>query len=1421
MNWTLALTMTRFQRNLFFSSLWMVAVVGASFASKPPEYGVYGVQRIANKTAEVGDPISAASGAFSWSKVLIPLGGPMGLDFSIHYRTDPNAAFARDPGDFPPGYPDFNTYLNAWSWQPAPLLLGNGFFDMTVLLEDGGQVCFQTNTLGDFVFANLPEISAGVDQNYQLTRVESWFYFCDPERGRVTSFQPISFDANQLRPVTVEDRNGNRLTYTYEFPHYDSNPSSIADDEGRRLDFSYESYTTPSWGVRKRLATVSDHAGRVWTFLYETNAPDNNGRLTFRAVVGPDGKTNRFVYAPNDFAYEADNMASNLSLLAAVVEPLGNATFSNEYAATQLHPETPIHPRCVAQSDAYGNRLTLDMSYATGNFVGSVTNADGTSNRFVHHNHHDVPPASIQDEAGNTIGLTRNASAQIRSVTDRLGGTTAFGYDATGRRLESVTNAAGQVLRYAYQTATQLFHNATANHDVGFVFEQLTRVDYPDGTFEAFAYDGRGNATSILDRAGAAWSFAHDAHGRLLSSRTPTGGETTYVYATNGALRSVSNSDGFVQAYAYDAWFRLTAATNADGSSVRLAYDIMGRTTQTVSEVGATNRFEFDANGRLVRSVDPLGHVEVFQYDRMNRPTNEVDRAGGVSTVAYDSRGRPSVLVDAAGVATAVGYGLDGLATNVVRGGLSVSRAYNAEHLPVATKDSAGAVSAFQRDSLGRLTNAVDARGATTGFRRDAQGRVLSKTDPLGRATTYAYDAAGRLAAVTNPGGASAVYAYDAAGNLAQLRDPRSNLWTFAHTANGRLASISDPLGRATAYAYDARGRLAVVTNADLSTVTLAYDAASRLTNVTYSTHSPAASAFEYDAAGRLVAAESIRFELDAEDRITNTTQGAYFSSARRDAAGRLVSVGYANDAFRVDYSYNATNGLLTGVRDTLTGRGVAFRYDAAGRLAEVRRTNGVHDAITYDAVGEVERIQTAPHLDLRYTFDLARQVTQCVASVALAPTSFPATATFTYDAASQISTAGYGHDARGRLTNAPFGSFAWDAADRLVEASGVQYFYDGLGNLVRRVAAGQTNHFLYNHALSGAPLVSERDGGSFRRHYVWTPDGRLLYLIDAAEGNQVFYYHFDRAGNTLALTDATGGVAVAYAHDPFGRLLAQSGALDQPFTFAGAHGLRREGSNGLYHVRARWYDARIQRFLSKEPLWPTLDNPALLNPYQYALNNPALFVDADGLSALLNTLHHHGVWTQDWKKDADLVARRVSMTTALMQQAAFADLMGKFDGWAYVEPQDILELAGDAWVRHAGANPAVQKTYGKARRERGARLHRAFAALPNQDNPALALLVNALDPARSDAQRAEDRQLLFNAMGLSPGHVNWIDNDIAEKREYMDEKSIQTQYDQREGGLAFEKAFEQTFEKEIVGAGLTYIVSGEAFQTLFFGDPR
>jgi hypothetical protein len=47
--------------------------------------------------------------------------------------------------------------------------------------------------------------------------------------------------------------------------------------------------------------------------------------------------------------------------------------------------------------------------------------------------------------------------------------------------------------------------------------------------------------------------------------------------------------------------------------------------------------------------------------------------------------------------------------------------------------------------------------------------------------------------------------------------------------------------------------------------------------------------------------------------------------------------------------------------------------------------------------------------------------------------------------------------------------------------------------------------------------------------------------------------------------------------------------------------------------MRARYYQPQTARFFSLEPIWPILDEPKLLNPYQYSLNNPLAFVDPEG----------------------------------------------------------------------------------------------------------------------------------------------------------------------------------------------------------------
>jgi RHS repeat-associated protein len=89
--------------------------------------------------------------------------------------------------------------------------------------------------------------------------------------------------------------------------------------------------------------------------------------------------------------------------------------------------------------------------------------------------------------------------------------------------------------------------------------------------------------------------------------------------------------------------------------------------------------------------------------------------------------------------------------------------------------------------------------------------------------------------------------------------------------------------------------------------------------------------------------------------------------------------------------------------------------------------------------------------------------------------------------------------------------------------------------------------------------------------------------------------------------------VSDAYAYDPYGNLLGHTGDSDQPFTYVGQYGVRREPVGSLYDMRARVYDPQTARFLTRDLLWPVLGDIDSLNPYQYAYQNPLRYVDPAG----------------------------------------------------------------------------------------------------------------------------------------------------------------------------------------------------------------
>ena len=119
-----------------------------------------------------------------------------------------------------------------------------------------------------------------------------------------------------------------------------------------------------------------------------------------------------------------------------------------------------------------------------------------------------------------------------------------------------------------------------------------------------------------------------------------------------------------------------------------------------------------------------------------------------------------------------------------------------------------------------------------------------------------------------------------------------------------------------------------------------------------------------------------------------------------------------------------------------------------------------------------------------------------------------------------------------------------------------------------------------------------------------------LLCAIRAGDDRRL-YYHFDEAGNTILITDDAGEIVAAYAYAPFGEVLAETGEVENRFTYAGAFGVEREGDTSLYYSRARYYDSRAARFVSRDPVRSL--EPRAVNPYQYGGGSPLSFVDPDG----------------------------------------------------------------------------------------------------------------------------------------------------------------------------------------------------------------
>ena len=467
----------------------------------------------------------------------------------------------------------------------------------------------------------------------------------------------------------------------------------------------------------------------------------------------------------------------------------------------------------------------------------------------------------------------------------------------------------------------------------------------------------------------------------------------------------------------------------------------------------------------------------------------------------------------------------------------------------------------------------------------------------LAMTTFYSYDALGRVAWIVQKSPSTTAKkigkSYDIQGNVMQksytdLSMSSNNYYTY--------------------YEYDKAGRLSKVYSGTGGSSTKVIDAE-----------------FTYNASGAVnqlklgaAPAQTIKYSYNERDWMTVDTSSNFWEHLGYNLNQEIGGTPQWNG--NISWATYFMNNLTVTIPEmgqyppsapnTTNTVGYRYSYDNANRLLSanyggciwnVWGTTALYTmpAIRYDSSGNIRSLQRNGNSqsmidNLRYSYitgtDKLSLITNAVGS---------ATQTYTYDA-------------NGNATSDSYRGIAFIVYDinnlpvTIYKTSGstVQYYYDAAGNRIQKY------------------------DGSANTWYVQGPDGKTEVITTATQtaptytmdnigqilrnGTTItrYYYLKDHLGSIKMMVDASGNVQSYNDYYPHGMTMpGRSGVMgaDTRYKFTGKE---RDIESGFDYFGARYYDSRIARWMSVDPLANKYPEIA---PYIYTHNDPINRFDPDG----------------------------------------------------------------------------------------------------------------------------------------------------------------------------------------------------------------
>lgn len=664
--------------------------------------------------------------------------------------------------------------------------------------------------------------------------------------GRQTRFQIIALGGGAYagRVTRIADANDNALVFAYALQ-----PGDDLGGSPERL-----------W----QLSTITDAYNRVATYHYAT--AQVAGRWVVNTIDLPNGHSIGYSYADGHLSGVAHPDSTASTFTYGWDEDSGCTVLGYDDAAaegTHRRKQVYVTTNFVLAEHAQGRFMPTSAQ-----LVRMVVDAAGVVSYL--NIPHPAATASYVYEGGRALkyvafidtgSVITLAARYASSWTINRTAETAWSHAGVSVGLESGyaqhSFSRTDQDRSAYRNQPLAIRD-DQNRQVQPVFDgagNVTRQTHPDGTWEAFAYNGRQQVVQEIDRLGRVTQRDFDAQGNRLFERRGLVWDT----ATE-TVQPVVGTPVTIETWTYDAQGRRTAHTDPRRDP---AYDAVGvppapehRTdyayhpdgllasaTEPPDVVGgprAVTSYEYDPAGRLTRVVPPNTAAWVaYRYDARNRLdkttfadataawrfygsgadanllVRQVDRNGGETAHVYDIQGRRTgMTVAGPGGTPVVRTG----ATTYLAGTDAAIEQYRDGALTTHILDHRHRVVAERR-----IPRLVTSNGVTTAkiletrTPIDTLNRRYVTVDPYGRRTWFAFDDDNDVTRVVRelvpngvapPGDAAGRNAYLLALVRSLAANPAYVIEDDIHDDGHQSVARIDGRGIRTAFAYDSLGRV-------------------------------------------------------------------------------------------------------------------------------------------------------------------------------------------------------------------------------------------------------------------------------------------------------------------------------------------------------------------------------------------------------------------------------------------------------------------------------------------------------------------------------------------------------------------------------------------------------------------------------------